>query len=125
MVANILNKAFDAAALEDKDIMMKKKRNEAPAVAPTMAMGQDSIQSPTVGEKDAAADEGTSDFKATAAEFNLIPKASPNDAVNVAAAAPKTKTKSLDSLPTDPAAMVSLSPFCVTSPSPDQKGKLK
>ena len=86
-----------------------------------MPMDQDSVPPPIMGETDAATDKGASDFKATAPDLHLNPQASPIDAVNVAAAAPKSP----DSLPTDPAVMVSLSPVFATSPSPDQKDKRK
>ena len=124
-MAHILQDAFEAAALEQKEKVVEKQ-NKAPTVASTMAMDQDSIPPPIMGEKDAAADKGASDFKATPPELHLNPQASPIDAVNVlAAAAPKVKRKSPDTLLTDPAVMVSLSPVFATSPSPDQMDKRK
>ena len=123
-MAHILEAAFEAAALEQKEKEVEKQ-NKAPAVASTMPMDQDSIPPPMMGETDAATDKRSSDFKATAPDLHLNPQASPIDAVNVPATASNVKGKSPDSLPTDPAASVSFSPVFATSHSPDQKDKRK
>ena len=56
-MAHILQDAFEGAALEQKEKVVEKQ-NKSPAVASTMAMDQDSIPPPIMGEKDAATVRG-------------------------------------------------------------------